>query len=106
MRDIEIRPDDRILYLPIPGDDELREAARKAYDGLVVGIGSEDAVRSGRKAVVDYDNVMLVQESDNGQIPWQEEFFTKVIAPEHLEADAEMRRVLAPGGRTYLAEQR
>lgn len=101
--EIEVQPDDRILLITIPDLPFLRSLAMRAPLGLVVGLGEDGEVRSARKALADLDNVMFVPMPGDGSIPWREEFFSRVIAPLHREAEPEMLRVLVPGGRVHLA---
>jgi hypothetical protein len=100
---IEVQPDDRILLLSIPDPDAVRSLAIRAGRGLVIGMGGDDEIRAARKALADLDNVLFVLLPEDGTIPWKDEFFSKVIAPEQVEADAESLRVLAPGGALHLA---
>ena len=100
---IDIDPRDRILLVGVPPAEELRAIALQARDGLVVAVGPDEAVRAARKALADLDSVMLVVESDDGRLPWQDGFFTKVFAPHPSPADTEVYRVLAPGGTIHSA---
>jgi hypothetical protein len=101
---IEVQPDDRILLLALADLEFLRSLATRAPRGLVVGLGEDGEVRSARRALADLDNVMFVPVPGDGSIPWREEFFSRVIAPSHREAEPEMLRVLVPGGRVHLTE--
>jgi hypothetical protein len=101
--DIQPGEADRVLFLTLPDTGTLRAVAQRVLRGLVVGIGSDEAVRDARRAVADLDNVMLIPAGGPGDpIPWQDGFFTKVIAPDHREVAAEMLRVTAPGGVIHL----
>ncbi len=101
--EIDVRPDDRILLLTISDIQTVRSLAARAEHGLVVGIGDDEDVRAARRAVADLDNVMFVLLPEDGIIPWKDEFFSKVIAPDRVSADSECMRVLAPGGTLHLA---
>jgi hypothetical protein len=80
--------------------------AERVKRGLVVGLGSDDAIRAGRRELADLDNVMLIPGGGAGDpIPWQDGFFTRVIAPHHREVEPEMLRVTAPGGSIQLADR-
>lgn len=94
---MDVRPDDRILLAEIPAPEVVRALAARASRGIVVAMGSDDAVRAARRAAADLDNVMFVPapDSEDPRIPWQDGFFTKIVAG---EPDPELLRVLAPGG--------
>ncbi len=99
---IEVRPEDRILFLGIPGAAVILETAAELQQGLLVAMGDDEAVREGRKIARDLDNVLLVSGTAES-IPWRDGFFTRVIdlrktAPATAAAEAEIRRVLEPGG--------
>lgn len=70
--------------------------------GVLVGVGPRDQVDRAREALADFDNVMLI-EVDGSRIPWQDAFFTMIIAAVPLDTglEAECNRLLAPGGRLY-----
>ncbi|HET8547231.1 MAG TPA: hypothetical protein VFL57_04470 [Bryobacteraceae bacterium] len=104
--DTQPREADRILFLTLPDAALLRRTAERVTRGLVVGIGPDDAVRAARRAIADLDNVMLIPAGEPGDpIPWQDGFFTTVIAPHHREVEPEMLRVTAPGGAIHLADR-
>ena len=108
---IEITAQERVLHLGF-GDDGATACsiARRAPDGMVLGVDpSDENVRAGRRLAVELDNVMFVVGSPE-EIPWQENFFSVLLAAEVTaecarpeQAAREMFRVLAPGGRLYLA---
>jgi len=101
--DIEVQPDDRILLLSIADLSAVRSLVARAAQGLVVGLGTDEEVRAARKTLRDLETVMFVLQPENGSIPWQESFFSRVIAPQHTEASPEFLRVLVPGGTLHLA---
>ena len=102
---IQPREADRVLFLTLPEAATLRSVAERVTRGLVVGIGPGDAVREARRALADLDNVMLIPAGGPADpIPWQDGFFTIVVAPHHREVEPEMLRVTAPGGSIHLAE--
>lgn len=93
------------------GDGEVAcRIARRAPEGLVLGVDpSDDNVRAARRRAGDLDNVMFVAGSPE-EIPWQNDFFSVLLTAEVTaewarpeQAAREMFRVLAPGGRLYLA---
>jgi hypothetical protein len=103
--DTQPREADRILFLTLPDTASLRSTAGCVTRGLVVAIGPDEAIRAVRRAVADLDNVMLIAAGSPGDpIPWQDGFFTKVIAPHHRELEPEMLRVTAPGGVIHLSD--
>jgi hypothetical protein len=105
--DIQPRETDRVLFLTLPDAKTIRSVAEGVTRGLVVGIGPDEAVRETRRALADVDNVMLMPAGAPGDpIPWQDGFFTKVVAIHHHEVEGEMLRVTAPGGVIYLSDRR
>ncbi len=102
---LEVRPDDRVLLLGIPQPEFIRKIAAQAERGVVVGLGTDDAVREARRLSSDVHNVMLVP-APTAEIPWQDQFFTLVIDPETEWSDAdstaeELARVMGPGGEVH-----
>jgi hypothetical protein len=100
---IAVQPDDRVLVLGLAPSDAMRSLAQRASRGIVVGIGREPGIYAARRALADVDNVMFVPAAERLEIPWRDEFFTKVIALEFAESTPEMLRVLVPGGAVYLS---
>jgi SAM-dependent methyltransferase len=104
---LELEPADQILFLSIPDLAAVISAARRAPRGLVVALGGADAVAEARKAARDELNVMF-HPAPAEEIPFRDGFFTKIIDLEcrwavPRIAAREIARVLAPGGRVYLA---
>ena len=105
---IDIRPNDCILLLSIPEISLVVQLADRARNGSVVGLGRDEEVHSARTGTRDLGNVMFTPASPE-QIPWRDSFFTKALdlvcrweQPER--AARELFRVLAPGGKAYLAD--
>ena len=77
--------------------------------GQVVGVDiSDEMIRQARTASKEFDNVMFVVGSA-AQIPWEENFFDKVLSvesfyyyPDQERALAELFRVMAPHGRLFI----
>jgi arsenite methyltransferase len=77
--------------------------------GQVVGLDvSDEMIRRARAKSAEYDNILFVVGSAQ-QIPWQEDFFDKVLSVESFYyygdqggALDEVRRVMAPGGELYI----
>src|SRR5262245_55748149 len=76
--EIEIRPNERILFLEISDIAVIIDFARRAPNGAVVGLGDADGVRGARRAAADLDNVMFVPATPD-DIPWRDGFFTLVV---------------------------
>ncbi|MGA3087643.1 MAG: class I SAM-dependent methyltransferase [Terriglobales bacterium] len=114
MRRMAPRAGERILDLGCGSGWATRLLARLVADGpegagQVVGVDISDAmVRDARRAAKDFDNVMFVVGSA-AQIPWEENFFDKVLSvesfyyyPDQERALAELFRVMAPHGRLFI----
>jgi arsenite methyltransferase len=77
--------------------------------GQVIGLDvSDEMIRRARAASTDYDNLMFVVGSAQ-QVPWEENFFDKVLSVESFyyyadqeRALAELFRVMAPKGELYI----
>jgi hypothetical protein len=100
---VTLRADDRVLLLDIPPERELAALGRILSQGVLVALGDARSVDQARGALADFENVMFIEASP-AQIPWRDQFFTVVIIPEHMRAaaraaQAEITRILAPGGR-------
>ena len=97
-----LRAEDRVLLLDIASIAEMAAMARILFQGSLVAIGSRERVDEARAALSEFDNVMFIEAAPD-QIPWRNEYFTKVLVPPHMtaflgSAGAELQRVLAPGG--------
>ena len=107
---MQVAPRDRILVLGGADSALTRQLAGLARDGLVLAVdASDEAVRQARRLSVQIDNLMFVLGSPD-QIPWQEDFFTKLVGvfseawPDPKRAAGEIYRVLEPGGWAWLLE--
>jgi ubiquinone/menaquinone biosynthesis C-methylase UbiE len=71
--------------------------------GVVVALANgPEELEAARRAMADFENVMFIDARPD-QIPWREQYFTKVFVPPHLQAllphiQGELHRVLAPEG--------
>jgi ubiquinone/menaquinone biosynthesis C-methylase UbiE len=114
MRRMDLRPGDRILDLGCGSGWATRLLARMVGEGpqgfgQVVGVDiSDEMIRQARAASKEFDNVMFVVGS-SAQIPWEENFFDKVLSvesfyyyPDQERALAELFRVMAPHGRLFI----
>ena len=114
IRLMDLKPGERVLDLSCGTGWATRILARLVGEGpegfgQVVGLDlSDEMIRRARTASRDFDNVMFVGGSAQ-QIPWEENFFDKVLSveafyyyPDQDRALAELFRVMAPRGRLFI----
>jgi ubiquinone/menaquinone biosynthesis C-methylase UbiE len=106
---MHLKPGERVLDLGCGAGWASRLLAQSVgggeRPGQVVGLDvSDEMIRRARAASQAYDNILFVVGSAQ-QIPWQEDFFDKVLSVESFYyygdqggALDEVRRVMAPGG--------
>jgi len=114
IRLMDLRRGQRVLDLGCGSGWATRLLARLVADGpegfgQVVGVDvSDEMIRLARSASQDFENVLYVWGSAQ-QIPWEENFFDKVLSvesfyyyPDQDRALAELFRVMAPHGRLFI----
>jgi arsenite methyltransferase len=114
IRRMNLRPGERVLDLGCGSGWATRLLARLVADGpegfgQVLGVDvSDEMIRQARAGSKDFDNIMFVWGSAM-QIPWEENFFDKMLSvesfyyyPDQERALAELFRVMAPKGRLFI----
>ena len=102
-----IEADDRILVLALAEPELIRQLAAAASRGGIACLGERDVVYEARRAFRDLRNVMC-HPGPPDDIPFEDGFFTKVLDTvgrhdQPAVVAGEVARVLAGGGRAYLA---
>ena len=114
IRLMDLRPGERVLDLGCGSGWATRLLARLVGVGpegfgQVVGVDvADEMIRQARAESKDFDNILYVWGSAQ-QIPWEENFFDKVLSVEsfYYYADQgraldELRRVMAPGASLFI----
>ena len=110
---MDLKPGERVLDLGCGAGWATRLMAQSVAGGerpgQVIGLDvSDEMIRRARATSKDHDNVMFVVGSAQ-QIPWDENFFDKVLSVESFyyyadqdRALAELFRVMAPLGKLFI----
>ena len=110
---MKLKPGDRVLDLGCGAGWASRLIAKSVANGdrpgQVIGVDvSDEMIRRARAASTDHDNLMFVVGSAQ-QVPWEENFFDKVLSVESFyyyadqdRALMELFRVMAPRGRLFI----
>ena len=114
LRLMDLRAGERVLDLGCGSGWATRLLARLVSDGpegfgQVVGLDiADEMVRQARAASRDFENILYVQGSA-AKIPWEENFFDKVLSvesfyyyPDQDRALMELFRVMAPRARLFI----
>jgi arsenite methyltransferase len=114
IRLMALGPGERVLDLGCGSGWATRLLARLVSEGpegfgQVVGLDvSDEMIRQARGASRDFENILYVWGSAQ-QIPWEENFFDKVLSvesfyyyPDQERVLAELFRVMAPRGRMFI----
>ena len=114
LRLMELKPGERVLDLGCGAGWATRILARLVSEGpqgfgQIVGLDiSDEMIRRARAASREFDNIMYVWGSAE-RIPWEENYFDKVLSvesfyyyPDPHRALNELFRVMAPRGRLFI----
>ena len=109
---MELQPGDRILELGCGNGWVCRQLAGHIPEGIVIGLDlSDEHIRDARAKSTSFENVLYLW-SVAEQIPWQEDFFTRVVCVDSIryfqdwdKVFRETYRVLVPGGTFWILDK-
>ena len=114
LQQMDLRAGERVLDLGCGTGWATRLLARLVSDrpsgsGQAIGLDvSDEMIRRARELSVEFDNVMFVV-APADRIPWEENYFDKVLSiesfyyyPDQERALAELFRVMAPHGQLFI----
>jgi ubiquinone/menaquinone biosynthesis C-methylase UbiE len=114
IRRMDLKPGERVLDLGCGTGWATRVLARLVVEGpvgfgQVIGLDiSDEMIARAREASKEFDNILFVWSSAE-QIPWEENYFNKVLSieafyyyPDQERVLTEMLRVMAPKARLYI----
>jgi SAM-dependent methyltransferase len=114
LRRMDLKPGERVLDLGCGTGWATRLIARLVAEGpvgfgQVVGLDiSDEMIARAREASRDFDNILFVWSSAE-KIPWEENYFDKVLSieafyycPDQEQVLTEIFRVMAPKARLYI----
>lgn len=106
---MQLAPEDNVLDVGCGAGWLSRRLAKRVPQGRVVGTDiSDDMIRHARRASADHGNLLFVA-GEVGAIPWQGDFFSRVISvessyywPDPAVGMKEIFRVLQDGGSAWV----